>query len=155
MRYLGDHARRLPASGLLFPLAVRLPGHEATVRTILSVDEAEQSMTFAGDVPEGAHARLMKSNLDRLIDGATRAAQVCRSEAAGARAEFALLISCVGRRLVLRQRADEELEAVHEVFEGRPALAGFYSYGELAPFTPAGPCRLHNQTMTITVFSEA
>ncbi len=154
-RYLGDHARELPASGLLFPLAVRHPdSDEPIVRTILSVDEADQSLTFAGDIPEGARARLMKANFDRLIDGATDAATVCRRSITDQPAEFALLISCVGRKLVLKQRVEEEVEAVREVLGPGAALAGFYSYGELSPFTPSGQCRLHNQTMTITTVSE-
>ena len=72
-----------------------------------------------------------------------------------ARAEFALLISCVGRKLVLKQRTEEEVEAVRDVIGPQAAMAGFYSYGELSPFTPGGQCRLHNQTMTITTLSEA
>ena len=154
-RYLGDHARDLPASGLLFPLALRLPGFDAPiVRTILSVDEADQSLTFAGDVQEGAFARLMKANFDRLIDGATDAARVCTHAVEGTHAEFALLISCVGRKLVLKQRTEEEVEAVRDVIGPQATLTGFYSYGELSPFTPSGQCRLHNQTMTITTLSE-
>lgn len=155
-RYLGDHAKDLPSSGLLFPLALRQPGFdEPIVRTILSVDEADQSLTFAGDVPEGAHARLMKANFDRLIDGATGAASLCRDAVRGGSAEFALLISCVGRKLVLKQRTEEEVEAVRDVLGPQATLAGFYSYGELSPFTPTGQCRLHNQTMTITTLAEA
>lgn len=154
-RYLGEHARDLPASGLLFPLAVRQAGFdEPIVRTILSVDEAEQSLTFAGDMPEGSYARLMKANFDRLIDGATDAATVCRTAVDDTSAEFALLISCVGRKLVLKQRTEEEVEAVRDVIGPQATMTGFYSYGELSPFTPSGQCRLHNQTMTITTLSE-
>lgn len=154
-RYLGHHAADLPASALLFPLAVREAGRDPIVRTVLSVDEAEESMTFAGDVPEGARARLMKANFDRLIDGATGAARVCQIAVPDAQASFALLISCVGRRLVLKQRTEEEVEAVRDVVGSQAVLAGFYSYGEISPFTPGAQCRLHNQTMTITTLSES
>ncbi len=153
-RYLGPHAADLPASALLFPLAVREPGRDAIVRTVLSVDAANQSMTFAGDVPERAHARLMKANFDRLIDGATGAARVCQTAVGDAQATFALLISCVGRKLVLKQRTEEEVEAVQQVIGPQATLTGFYSYGEISPFTPGAQCRLHNQTMTITTLTE-
>lgn len=153
-RYLGRHAAELPASALLFPLAVREAGQDPIVRTVLSVDDAEESMTFAGDVPEGARARLMKANFDRLIDGATGAARVCQVAVPDAQASFALLISCVGRRLVLKQRTEEEVEAVRDVVGPQAVLAGFYSYGEISPFTPGAQCRLHNQTMTITTLAE-
>jgi hypothetical protein len=153
-RYLGDHARNLPASGLLFPLSVRRSdSDEPIVRTILAVDEAAQSMTFAGDMPVGAHARLMKANFDRLIDGATGAARASRG-VNGSAAEVALLISCVGRRLVLKQRTEEEVDAVRDVLGPRVPLAGFYSYGEISPFVASARCQLHNQTMTVTTLSE-
>jgi hypothetical protein len=153
-RYLGDHANELPASGLLFPLAIRAADDETTVvRTILAVSEADGSLTFAGDVPEGYYARLMKANFDRLVDGATGAAQVSRP--IGREAQFALLISCVGRKLVLKQRVEEEIESVREVLGPRACLAGFYSYGEISPFVRGTRCELHNQTMTITTFAEA
>ncbi len=153
-KYLGVHAAALPASALLFPLAIRVPGQDPVVRTVLSVDEAAQSMTFAGDIAEGAHARLMKANFDRLIDGATGAARICQTATDDATAEFALLISCVGRKLVLKQRTEEEVEAVRDVIGAQAAMTGFYSYGEISPFTPGAACRLHNQTMTITTLSE-
>ena len=155
--YLGEHAAGLPATGLLFPLSLRVAeGDTPVVRTILSVDESRQSMTFAGDVPQGSYARLMKANFDRLVDGATGAARIS-SDALGRSvpAELAVLISCVGRKLVLQQRIEEEVEAVRDVLGSKPILTGFYSYGEISPFTPSARCELHNQTMTITTFAEA
>jgi len=154
-RYLGEHAKGLPATGLLFPLSVRSRSDETpVVRTILSVDEAAQSMTFAGDVPEGAYARLMKANFDRLIDGATGAARTSHQALGAGTTELAILISCVGRKLVLKQRIEEEVEAVRDVLGAGAALTGFYSYGEISPFTPGARCELHNQTMTVTALSE-
>ena len=154
-QYLGEHAKGLPATGLLFPLSIRTQsGETPVVRTILSVDEAAQSMTFAGDIPEGAYARLMKANFDRLIDGATGAARTSYQAIGSGAPELAILISCVGRKLVLKQRIEEEVEAVRDVLGERATLAGFYSYGEISPFTPGAKCELHNQTMTITALSE-
>lgn len=151
--YLGDKAEELPSSGLLFPLSVQLPGSEGeVVRTILSVDESDQSLTFAGDVPEGASARLMKANFDRLVDGAHGAALATAQS--GKNPELALLISCVGRKLVLKQRIEEEVEAVQDALGEQATLTGFYSYGEICPSSPNANCELHNQTMTITTFRE-
>jgi hypothetical protein len=118
------------------------------------VDEQEQSLTFAGDVPEGCYVRLMKANFDRLIDGATGAAQAGYATIGSVPPDLALLISCVGRKLVLKQRGEEEVEGVREVLGTGPTLAGFYSYGEISPFTPEAKCELHNQTMTITTLAE-
>lgn len=154
-KYLGDQAAGLPATGLLFPLSLRThAGGDPVVRAILAVDEHEQSLTFAGDVPEGSYARLMKANFDRLIDGAVSAATIGHAAMRGANPEVAILISCVGRKLVLKQRIEEEVEGVRDVLGADTVLAGFYSYGEISPFTPGANCELHNQTMTITAFAE-
>lgn len=153
-RYLGEHAANLPASGLLFPLSLRTRQVSApVVRTILSVSEADQSLTFAGDVPTGGYVRLMKANFDRLIDGAVGAGRVS-AEALGTPVDLAVLISCVGRRMVLRQRVEEEVEGVRDIVGAGAAITGFYSYGEISPFTPKARCELHNQTMTVTTLSE-
>ncbi|HQN18797.1 MAG TPA: FIST C-terminal domain-containing protein [Syntrophobacteraceae bacterium] len=153
--YLGEHAKGLPAAGLLFPLSLRTrSGETGVVRTILSIDEKDHSMTFAGDVPEGSYARLMKANFDRLIDGATGAARLTQQASGAASPDLAILISCVGRKLVLKQRIEEEVEAVRDILGDRTILTGFYSYGEIAPVSSGEKCELHNQTMTITTFSE-
>lgn len=154
-KYLGEHAEGLPAAGLLFPLSIRTrTGETGIVRTILGVNEKDKSMTFAGDIPEGSYARFMKANFERLIDGASGAALRSREGLARGAPDLAILISCVGRKLVLKQRTEEEVEAVREALGGSPVITGFYSYGEISPFVSGAPCALHNQTMTITTFAE-
>jgi hypothetical protein len=152
--YLGDRAAGLPGSALLFPLALRADNTERTsvVRTVLGVDEDTQSMIFAGDIQTGSYAKLMRANFDRLILGA----QAAGTAALGAHDGPALCvaISCVGRRLVLGERTEEEIEAALEVLPKHTTQVGFYSYGELSP-QATGRCDLHNQTMTLTVVSEA
>ncbi|MBN2008033.1 FIST C-terminal domain-containing protein [candidate division KSB1 bacterium] len=153
--YLGKHAGGLPATGLLFPLSIRTsPQETAVVRTILGIDDDLQSMIFAGDVPEGAYARLMKANFDRLIDGAVDAAKSNYHSMGSASPELAILISCVGRKMVLKQRIEEEVEAVQDELGKSTVLTGFYSYGEISPFSQGAKSELHNQTMTITTFRE-
>ncbi|OQW33137.1 MAG: hypothetical protein A4E19_07300 [Nitrospira sp. SG-bin1] len=154
--YLGDRASGLPATGLLFPLALRSNQTDAKslVRTILGVNEREQSLTFAGDIPEGAYAQLMKANFDRLVQGASEAATSTKFAVDGDSAPLAIAISCVGRRLVLGGRTEEETEATLDVLPKGTQQIGFYSYGEISPYT-AGTCDLHNQTMTLTTLSEA
>lgn len=154
--YLGDRASGLPATGLLFPLALRANESDAKslVRTILAVDERKQSLTFAGDIPEGALAQLMKANFDRLVEGASEAASSTKLSTDGGPCTLAIAISCVGRRLVLGERTEEEIEATLDVLPKGTRQIGFYSYGELSPFA-TGTCDLHNQTMTLTTLSEA
>jgi len=155
-RYLGPQAADLPASGLLFPLAIRPMDTERAplVRTILGMDEHNRTLTFAGDVPVGHKARLMKSRLESLVDGAQGAGEAAHGGLGGARAQLALLVSCVGRKIVMKQRVEEEIEAVCEALGPQASIAGFYSYGELSPLNTGMPCELHNQTMTVTVLAE-
>lgn len=154
-RYLGEHAANLPSSALMFPLAVHAQGNEeGLVRTILAIDEEQGSLTFAGDIPQGAYARLMKANVDRLVDGAAGAARSGLQALDTFAPELAVLISCVGRKLVLKQRVEEEVDSVRDVLGPQAALAGFYSYGEICPQGEVKKCELHNQTMTVTTFSE-
>lgn len=157
-RYLGDEAEGLPASALLFPLKLWDPEdpENSVVRTVLSIDRDAQSMTFAGDVPEGWHAKLMRGSFSRLVSGAADAAThaMSRLEALGAEAQACLFVSCVGRRLLMKQRTEDEAAAVNDVLGRKVPIAGFYSYGELAPHNATGACGLHNQTVTLTLLSE-
>ncbi len=154
--YLGERAAGLPATGLLFPIALREASgaKKSLVRTILAVDEQAQSMTFAGDVPTGAILQLMRANFDRLVGGAIEAAEQVEAPSAPCGDTLSIAISCVGRRLVLGERAEEEVEGTLQALRPGTRQVGFYSYGELSPFAN-GACDLHNQTMTLTTLSEA
>jgi hypothetical protein len=151
-RYLGEEASRLPASALLYPLVIRRRDtpDEPLVRTIVGVDEAAQTMTFAGDVPEGGVAQLMRASFDQLVDGAAAAATSARE---GVGDGVAVLVSCIGRKLLMGQKTADEVEAVADVLGAAFATVGFYSYGEIAPGC-SGFSDLHNQTMTVTTFGE-
>ena len=154
-QYLGDYANELPGSALLFPLSIRINGSDKNlVRTILSVNEEDKSMTFAGNLPEGSKVRLMKANFDKLIEASSIAATNSFTGIKNQGPELAILISCVGRKLILQERTDEELEAAKGVLGNETTMTGFYSYGEISPFNTGSQCELHNQTMTITTFKE-
>lgn len=157
--YLGEKASGLPGTGLLFPLSLGLKSETGeqieVVRTLLAVSEKDQSMTFAGDMPEGIYAKLMKANFERLVDGASGAASLTKHSLGTDKPELAILISCIGRKLVLKERIEEETEAVRSILGDQTAMIGFYSYGEICPTAPTEKqCVLHNQTMTITTFRE-
>ena len=150
--YLGDMAEGLPAAGLRFPLALSQPGEDKElVRTILAIDEATQSLTFAGDIPVGAYAQLMRANLEQLVEGAEDAALMSATDTD--EPVLCIAISCVGRRMVMGADAEEEVEAVLDNLPENTTQIGFYSYGEISPFSK-GTCDLHNQTMTLTTIYE-
>ncbi len=156
-RYLGEHAKNLPASGLLFPFSML--GHDQNelglIRTILGINEADGSLTLAGEIDQEGYLRLMHASTDALVDGAATAARSAWDPQASSSEVLAVLVSCVGRKLVMGGRVDEEVEAVADVFGQSTTLAGFYSYGEIGPFGNMAECKLHNQTMTITCLSES
>ena len=155
-RYLGDHAAGLPGSGLLFPLSIQptQTSGDSLVRTIVGIDEARQALIFAGDVPEGWVARLMRGHYDRLIDGAAEAAEAA-ARVAGDGDRLAIIVSCIGRKLLMGQRIADESEAAAGAFGPGTATVGFYSYGEIGHHAATGQPRLHNQTMTVTTLAEA
>ena len=153
--YLGELASGLPASGLLFPISVSVRGTgHSVLRGLLSVDEATQSMRFAGDVPEGAQVRMMMGSIERLIDDTYEASRQSTVGLGNAPPELAVIVSCNGRRVVLSQRVEEELEAVGEVLGENATLTGFYSCGEIAPIAPGETAELHNEALAITTFAE-
>jgi hypothetical protein len=153
-RYLGEWARELPGSGLLFPISLLEDEQHETglIRTLLGIDESSGGLVLAGDIPEQSHARFMHADTSGLVEGARQAA--CSALDGSGSADLALLFSCVGRKLVMGGRVDEEVEAVAEVLGGGTILAGFYSYGEIGPHNQVSDCKLHNQTMTVTLLTE-
>jgi hypothetical protein len=156
-RYLGDYASQLPASGLLFPWSVLGADHSAVglVRTILGVNEADGSLVLAGDVHTDGYLQLMRASVDALVDAAEAAAEAANRALSADGQALVLLVSCIGRKLVMGARVDEEVEAVADVFGGKATLTGFYSNGEISPLINTTECKLHNQTMTITSITES
>jgi hypothetical protein len=158
-RYLGEEdAKGLPGTALLFPLQIQDPtrlAHEV-VRTIVGINREDRSLIFAGDMPEGWTARLMRGNFDNLAAGAAEAARQANAgigdDVSGD--AVSIMVSCIGRRLLMGQRVTEEVEAAIGQLRPKTHL-GFFSYGEISPHAASGCCELHNQTMTVTAFSEA
>lgn len=152
--FLGDQVTDLSKGALRFPLSIRVnETEESVVRTVVSIDEEHQSLTFTDRIPKGALVRLMNSNVNKLIDGAKDSA-IEAVKAINKNAELAILISCAGRRLMLKQLVEEEVDVVRNVIGEKPKITGIYSYGEIGPFREFAPCQFHNQTLTITILSE-
>ena len=157
--YLGEYAQELPASGLLFPFEMISNEHETTglLRTIIGIDEAQQALILAGHVNCGEYLRLMHSSTDSLVDGAEKAANQVLSDRSNGEAhhhQLAILVSCIGRKLVMGDYVEEEIEVIAETLGADHYLTGFYSNGEMNRLAGHQQCELHNQTMTITVIGE-
>lgn len=163
-KYLGQHAGGLPAAGLRFPLALCDQQTPAVARAMVAIDEAAQSVTFAGDLAENSTVRLMSAGFDALVTAAADAAGDASPRAGPAedgktdppppsRAVLALAVAGMGRRLVLGERAEDELEASLAALPDGTRQVGWYAYGELQPL-PAGHCVLNNQTINLTTITE-
>jgi len=155
-RYLGEEAAGLPGTGLLFPLRIFNPANpdHDVVRTLLAIDREQGSVTFAGSMPQGWVAQLMRGSLDRLAHGAGMAADHARIPDNWTGEGAAFLISCIGRRLLMGQRTGEEVAAVRAALRRTMPVVGFYSYGEISPHLVSGFSELHNQTMTVMTITE-
>ena len=153
-KYLGDKSKELPGAALLYPLNVKNKNEEQSiVRSILNIDESNNTMILAGDIPENSKVQLMMTNVDNIANASEQAARQALSLRHN-KPQLAMLVSCIGRKLVLDQRVEEEIEEVIEVIGNDITVSGFYSYGEIAPFHGEISCQLHNQTMTVTLISE-
>ncbi|WP_237275403.1 FIST signal transduction protein [Tenacibaculum ovolyticum] len=153
-KYLGENSKELPGAALLYPLKVKSTNDEQSiVRTILNINEEDNSMILAGDIFENSKVQLMMTNVDNIVNAAEIAA-INANELRKNKPQLAILVSCIGRKLVLDQRVEEEVEEVIEVIGNQTTFCGFYSYGEIAPFNGENNCQLHNQTMTVTLISE-
>ncbi|MDB5246375.1 MAG: histidine kinase [Segetibacter sp.] len=153
--YLGPYADQLPGSALHFPFSIRTDSDEFLVRTILAVSEEDQSLTSAGNLPVGSKVRLMKGTFDKLIAGCSVAAEDSLKKNKNKEPELAILVSCVGRKIILHDRTEEEVQAAIDTLGKKTCVTGFYSYGEIAPANSGTSCELHNQVMAITTFSES
>jgi len=155
--YIGGHsAKGLPGSGLKFPFAIIEEGKRdiEKIRTLLAIDSANNSLTFAGNVDEGETVRFCQATHDRLVEGAGDAAHLIADNTKTNQTGLAICVSCVGRKGVMAEQVVDEVKLVQQILGSQTALTGFYSYGEFAPRPETNDSVLHNQTMTIAYLSE-
>lgn len=153
--YIGYYAEQLPASGLNFPVAIMDEKEVKVIRTLLAVNEKDQSLTFAGNIAEGSIIRFLKSDHDQLVLGATEAAkQIIAKGINTSEKGLAICVSCVGRKLVMESQVSDEIFAVQRILGLQSGITGFYSNGEICSGDDDSHSQLHNQTMTIAHLSE-
>ena len=65
------------------------------------------------------------------------------------------MFSCVGRKLVLGRRVQEEVDAVKKILGEDVPLIGFYTYGEIGPIDKMkrelSITKFHNETVVLWV----
>ncbi|MDA8575872.1 FIST C-terminal domain-containing protein [Candidatus Marinamargulisbacteria bacterium] len=150
--YLKEQADSLPSSGLLFPIKLFNDDDTQVIRTVVGLDTHDQSLRFAGNMPEGALSQIMHAAADDLLNGITQAAQTLEPH----HPDLVIMVSCVSRKLVLDNQIHDEVQDVYDCLShSNCSMAGFYSYGQINPGHTSKKSRLHNQTMTLIAIRES
>jgi hypothetical protein len=154
-QYLGRYASGLPEAASHFPLTVfRQAGDlQGVIRYVLGIDSDRQTIDVAGDIPTGSLVQLSRAGRSELLEGAFHAARDLGDALPADVPVLALVVSCVGRRHVLGEQTEEELEPVATLLRPGSALAGFYSFGEISA-SPGERCDMHNMTLTLAALWE-
>jgi hypothetical protein len=160
--FLGEErSQRLPGICLEYPFGlidekVSIAGKEYfQLRCGLAVDHQEDSITLAASIPEGSAITLTTASRGDIINGAMLAAKQAKDCLKGAKPAAIFMFSCVGRKLVLGRRTQEEVLAVKEILGEEVPLIGFYTYGEIGPIDKMkrdlAPTKFHNETVVLWV----
>lgn len=155
-RFLGKHARNLPAIGVEYPLG--LVGAEGSIegfdyfllRATMAVNREKGSISFAGEIPEGAKVSLTCGDISSVLQASQEAAQIAISDLGDVGAVMCFCFSCMARKIVLSSRTQEEIELIRQTIGPHLPITGFYTYGEYAPVRCNGPNYLHNETLTVS-----
>ena len=126
------------------------------IRTLLSIDANDSSLTFAGNIKEGEIVRLCQTNHDKLVEGAGAASNLVIGGLDAQKTNqtgLALCVSCVGRKGVMEEQVVDEVKLVQQMLGTKTSVARFYSYGKIA-LRPNTTGSKHNQTMTIGYLSK-
>ena len=156
-RFLGQHAQKLPAIGVEYPLGFIKPSAEAgqedeyLLRATMSVDRKERSITFAGEIPEGAMVNMTCGDRTSILEAADTAAAQAWTAMGDATPKIIFCYSCMARKIVLGRSTQEEINRIRDRFGPQVPMIGFYSYGEFCPVGPAAVSYLHNETITLSV----
>jgi len=155
-KYLGDEARDLPNSGHYFPVSLKESlTSEGVVRSVIQIDEKNDALIFSSDMPQGWYFRLMRANYQHLMQAVSRSAEQSIVGIDTAKKFLALIVSCVGRQIVLKQRVHDAINEASDILGNNKIVCGFYSLGEICPLSLQDKqTYYHNQTMTITTLSE-
>ncbi|MGQ9920319.1 MAG: FIST signal transduction protein [Desulfobacca sp.] len=156
-RFLGKHAAKLPAVGVEYPLGLTgnldkcADDEYLLLRATMSVNRQDGSITFAGEIPEGAQVRLTCGDITSVLQAAEEAANMALVGLEGRVPALIFFYSCMARKIILGRRTKEEIQIVREIIGQDLPVLGFYTYGEFCPLRQGGCSYLHNETVTVSV----
>ena len=163
--FLGEErAQRLPGIALEYPFGlidekVSIGDKEYfQLRCGLAVDHDKGTISLAASIPEGSAITLTTASRNDIIKGAEQAAQQALESLEGAKPKAIMMFSCVGRKLVLGRRTQEEIDAVKNVLGKDVPIIGFYTYGEIGPIdklkNDLKATKFHNETVVLWALGE-
>lgn len=163
-KFLGQNASLLPAVGVEYPLGLLGPSGDVDeddyylCRATMGVDRVKGTVTFAGDIPEGAFVKMTMGSesdiLQAVQKAASQALERLKNGNASVKPAAVFFYSCMARKIVLGSRTNEEISAIKKIVGDDVPIIGFYSYGEYAPAGKEMNSHLHNETATLTLISE-
>lgn len=162
-KFLGKYASQLPAVGVEYPLGILGLDEENEedgflCRATMGVNRRENSIIFAGDVPQGAHIKMTMGNEKDLIDAARKAAQDALTDMKGdsgkVQPKILFVFSCMARKIVLGSKTGEEISEIRKIVGYEVPVIGFYTYGEYSPSGKSKQTCFHNETVTLTVIGQ-
>jgi hypothetical protein len=128
-------------------------------RTLHKIDLAEGSGTAIGEIPEGATMSICSLKRDQIAERAAAGIkdikEKIRGHAPGYRYSTILAVSCIGRYLLMAPNCHVEADNILQGFPEGLSLAGFYGYGEIAPFCQGEKTPLnfaHNESLVLCAF---
>lgn len=122
---------------------------EYTIKSVAETD-ADGSLTFFAEIPEGAYLRHMQSDRDYAIASFKKTLERAIADAGNPRKIGAIVIfNCILRHLLKCSMGVDDLAIIHEVVGDVPVI-GFNAFGEQG-MTLGGALGHYNQTATILV----
>ncbi len=147
---------RLADMSILYPLGMPIPGEEEyLLRNVLRVDP-DDSIVYAGEVPEGSEVRLMMGSKQKALEAARLAAEQAVRSIAPQTPRLGLVFSSCSRERLFGRRAPEEIASIRRTLGNNVPLVGFYDYGEQAPLTATqfhGRSYFHNESVVVVALS--
>jgi hypothetical protein len=133
---------------LEYPLLLIRDDGTFVMRVPATLNE-DKSLVYGGSMPEGSKVRFSMPPGFEVIDHAIEQMSKFRQQIP--KADAIVLFSCKARHMALGPVVEDEISAVHKLWE--VPMVGFFTYGEIGP-VPQGRCDFHNHTLVPVLINE-
>jgi hypothetical protein len=113
----------------------------------------ERGIACFGDIPQESIVSIMSGDKTTLIKSAEEASLEAISAIGGRNVKAVIVFDCVSRVFILKEKVNEEIEAIKKVLGRDIPIFGFYTYGEIGAFEGGQPT-FHNKTIIVCTIAE-